>query len=720
MESKKALTIICFILLIALVIGLVVSMLSKNEIFPNTNIDISESDESKVLEDFKNDLNTGVEGGYTIEEGEKMHADADCPTANDQVFDQFWCYYDNSIVVFSYKLNTPSGLIYPNIAFRIMPNGGLALDGIMNAHLRCDRGGFLSWGGYKWNEARINMDFSKLPSYAYEHSLLNKERRDNYISLTSKNLYYWKGYTHNRNFTGPSNDEIKKAREFVSAALVDVVQKYFLKFDNLRLQVESAKGIDVYGYINTFFTYLYNSSKNLKSGISFTSKQLISANNFLTYDIPEDEQANYPIPESKKADYPSDWTNYKMYKCNKFVRVYYTIFSGEKVKLDSTPSDYEAKTDCTVVPPQAKTYGSLLVKLRNYNDGDLSLFDAAQHPITITFTTEGERAVSIVFDSKAAFNAGECAVLARNKQYNYKIDSAILCFENLEGSLTCKSVSQNITFNFSYYEDAAMCEFGLNVVGDIDLSEIDLSSNPVLIQLKDSNNVTYPITINDNSYLSGNKKYNMILSYGNYTYSIASDTLMFPSSETSSITVSSSSRQFVFNCLQKNTSFLITTTSVDSTLSSSTVRLRFPDVLSTSGSTQTLLNAATVELLEYCEGHLKTYTVTGWESLTIPAGQSLSSGIVAYVTSTAGAYGDEDSVLECQYQIKITYNQQIALSNVVSWTPSTDHILDLSTSSLPAIFNPSGSLINNGSISTGGTVAGDGSISIDEGGAIAP
>lgn len=712
METKY---VVLWVVVAAIALGALFFVFNNrnSDVSTTVKIDTSGNDYMQDLDNFKDTLNKNYTGGYTIEDSEKMQADADCPTANDQ-FNTMYFQDCGTYVVFYYTLKTNNGVIYPNLIFRKVGEDKLELDGLANTYLHCVNQHLK----YQWKKAEIVVNFSEIPclkriSYASGHYCSNVAR----VSQTC--FYYWNGYIHA--FAKPSKKEEQYARQLLQTAMNEVITKYFMSFNGLRLQAETADGKDVYKYINTYFAYLYNSSDKV-----LNTTNIAGVNGFLTYDIPESEQSNYPIPASKKADYPSDWNYYKMYKCDRYTKV---IPIAQQCKNDSlkktiTKNDEvvedDGSTECEVIIPQVVTYSEVTVKLRATNNVDFTGFDASESPVSITFTADNVIPKTLVFNTKSAILTGQNISLVMGKTYNYSIDSGALSFDSFTGTMPLLAKKGTLTLDYTYLNGAVVCEFGLNVVGDIDLSEIDLSSNPILIQLKDTNNTTYEIRISDNAYLSNNKMFTMVLPVGTYTYTIASDVLSFPSSDTSSITVSSSSRQFVFNCLRKESSFLITTTSIDSSLSSNTVRLRFPDVISVSGSTQTLLNAATVELLEYCDGHLKTYTVTGWESLTIPAGQSISSGIVAYVTSTADAYGDDDSELERQYQIKITYNQQIALSNVVSWTPSTGYILDLSTSSLPSIFNTSGLISNNGSISTGGTVAGDGSISTDEGGAIAP
>lgn len=536
MEIKK---VLIWALVIVIGIALIFALFFRDKINPVVKVDISDSDDSSVLEDFKKDLDKLAKGGYTIEQSKTMQADAECPTQNDQYFAPMWCTEYENVVVFSYRLSTDNGLVYPNIAFKRVGQK-LSLDGIMNATLVCKRQygiGMIGAGGYKWNKAYVKLDFSSpTPAYNYTRSSTGHTRRDNYLSITSNDLYYWDGYNHDRNSVSPSKKEIQRAREFASKALLDTVQNYFLNFGNLRLQTQTAKGADVYAYINSYFAYIYSSCKDAKSN----SATVVNANEFLTYDIPADEQKNYPIPESKKADYPSDWTYYKMYKCDKYVRVTYVNYKAYEVKTKNPSEDYIDKIDCEVVPAQTKQYVHQFVKLRNYNGADLSYYDAVQNPVQIDFISNDEETKTVILNDKNRFSAGVDVVLALGKTYNYKITSSVLCFDNLEGSFVSKDNS-TLILNFAYYNNAVMCTFGLNPIGSIDFTQINLAEHPVTVTFSTGQTIVW------DSNDSFNTRQSVLLTLGEVEYTILSDALTFATTA-GKITVDTTNRTILFNC----------------------------------------------------------------------------------------------------------------------------------------------------------------------------
>ncbi len=662
MEKKKVWWILGSILAVVLVVGLIISVIYRDKIFPDYVIDPTTSDDAKVLDDIKKGLGTLVNGDYTIEDSETMQADADCPTKNDQLWEYIWVKEYENVVVFYYPYKTDSGVIYPNIVFKKIVGNRLSIDGIMNATLECKRGGFLGAGKYKWDKAQIKLNFGSTPNYEYSQSTTGYSRKDNCISLTSTKLYYWNGYNHDRNAVSPSNKEIKLAREFVSKALLETVQNYFLKFGNLRLQTLTANGNEVYAYLNSYFAYLFNSCKTGTSG----DNKLVNVNDFLAYDIPQSEQENYPIPESKKVDYPNDWQYYKMYKCDKYVRTIYLNYKAYDTKVPAASSDYERTVDCEVVPAQEKQYAMLLVKLRNYNNADLTDYDATKSPVTITFATKDETTKTIVFDNKTTFTAGEVVTLPINKTYSYAIKSNVLCFDNIEGSFEATEMLNELTLSFTYLGDATLCSIGLNVVGDIDLSAIDLSVTPVVIKLENTV-YSYIITFDDNKYLSGTM-YNAVFKFGSYTYTIVSDSLIFPTTS-GRIGFDSENRTHLFNCMQNGQSISIKeSTKMSYTVNGATFKF-------TNGTISVIAEKTKFDafLAQYPDAKIELIAYSGKELVllrkTIDEYGVLGNNEAAYI----GCYNKDDGSLsgakldQLTYtmQIKVTVNNQTYLSNVM-------------------------------------------------------
>lgn len=653
MELKK---VLIWVLVIVLGIALIFALFFKDKIKPDIKVDISNADDASVLEDFKKDLNKLAKGGYTIEQSKTMQSDADCPTQNDQYFSPMWCVEYENVVVFSYRVSTPNGLKYPNIAFKRVGQK-LSLDGIMNATLVCKRAlpaGMIGIGSYKWNKAYVKLDFSSAtPAYNYTRSSTGHTRRDNYLSITSNDLYYWDGYNHDRNLVSPSKKEIQRARAFASKALLDTVQNYFLNFGNLRLQTQNATGADVYAYINSYFAYIYNSCKSSKSNTG----TLINVNEFLTYDIPVEEQKNYPIPESKKAEYPSDWTYYKMYKCDKFVRVTYDNRKAYEVKTKTPSENYIDKIECEVVPAQTKQFVRQLVKLRNFNGSDLSHFDAMQSPVQIDFISTDEEKKSIIFNNKNQFSTGIDVVLTFGKTYNYKITSSVLCFENVEGSFVSKDNSI-MTLDFSYYENSAMCTFGLNPIGSIDFTQIDLAEHPVKVTFSTGQTIVW------DSNDSFNTRQSVLLTLGEVEYTILSDALTFATTS-GKITVDTTNRTILFNCASSVQSDIVLTVGTED------------QSCSIDSTNIILLYARANEFSEFTNAgyNLSAYLYDGETQYALTSCQAPSGG--ASLVNTAKicfelpsnfdttAYGADYHIYKLQ--LKLSNGSKVYLSNLVDF-----------------------------------------------------
>lgn len=549
MESKNLSWLIVFLVVVIAIC--VVFALFTGKINPNNKIDASSKSYEENLKDLKNDLSTIVNGDYTIEQGKTMQADADCPTSNDQ-FNTIYMQIHDSYVVFYYPYKSDDGIIYPNLTFRKVGEDKLSLDGVANATLECKRGGFLGLGTYNWSKAYVKLQIGNPPKY---QKWWGNSAHNNVLSLYSNDCFYWNGYNHPRTVTGPSSNEQNKARSFVRNAIREMVENYFLQFENLRLQTQSESNNDIYKYLNTYFAYLYNTTKIKAVGTT----SVVNVNDFLTYDIPTDEQKNYPIPESKKADYPSDWTNYKMYKCDKYTNVVYELNDKQTIvgvdNLD--PND---GIDCDVVPIQKNRYSILKVQLNNKNDADISAVDFSVNPVKITFSSDNQTPKLLTFVTIEELKRGcEISLLSSNT-YNYSIESNALVFDNISGRVkVLLALNYTLSLDYTYLNNAVLCSFGLNSVGSIDLSDIDLSINPVTISLQNGSNF-YNLEFDNNKYIGANatrELLEIVLPYGTYTFSLSSNALTFPST-TGQITISAENRIHLFNYVQKTASFSLT------------------------------------------------------------------------------------------------------------------------------------------------------------------
>ena len=90
--------------------------------------------------------------------------------------------------------------------------------------------------------------------------------------------------------------------------------------------------------------------------------------------------------------------------------------------------------------------------------------------------------------------------------WNYLIDSEALIFDNFRGSFTIRDDSSTITFPYYYLDNFTVASVGLNPIGTIDTSIIDLATNPVRIILSNDKN-TYQFVFSSNSDLNAYKSY---------------------------------------------------------------------------------------------------------------------------------------------------------------------------------------------------------------------
>ena len=223
-----------------------------------------------------------------------------------------------------------------------------------------------------------------------------------------------------------------------------------------------------------------------------------------------------------------------------------------------------------------------------------------------------------------------------------------------------------LTLSFTYLGDATLCSIGLNVVGDIDLSAIDLSVTPVVIKLENTV-YSYIITFDDNKYLSGTM-YNAVFKFGSYTYTIVSDSLIFPTTS-GRIGFDSENRTHLFNCMQNGQSISIKeSTKMSYTVNGATFKF-------TNGTISVIAEKTKFDafLAQYPDAKIELIAYSGKELVllrkTIDEYGVLGNNEAAYI----GCYNKDDGSLsgakldQLTYtmQIKVTVNNQTYLSNVM-------------------------------------------------------
>lgn len=480
-------------------------------------------------------------GGFTFDQIKKTQEDDTAPTADDQIL-QFECCDLGPYVAFGYN----SGETYQNILFYKSPNG-LIVDGMINmkAFISYKYKFIAYWyynlSSFKWFDIRPYDEFLKTA---------NVWDVVNYISLSSQDA---------SSFCSKYSDvfvhEWDKANAYAmqQAAILtgNNAATNFIKFGNVELIGSANTG---YTKINSFYNYLYEQIQ----GTQYGSTKLIDANSVLCLPIPQSEQEKYPIPENKKSEY-GDKEFYGVYKCNIAVELkrlqssmtVKTTTKNEEFFEDLNNDDrYKDKVKVEKVESTA-TYSKLNLSFKDTGNSDLTNFNLLTSPVTMIFTdTESNATKKVVVDSVAKLNNGVNVLLEKDTNIRYEIRSNGLVFDDHDGIFKLTDGVNSLTFNYYYINNFVSASVGLNSIGTVDMSKIDLSINPVKIILKNEKH-TYTFTFDDNSKFE--TKISQMVELGEYEYAILSDTLVFASTS-GKLTITTTDRDMLFNCAMVDSS----------------------------------------------------------------------------------------------------------------------------------------------------------------------
>ena len=479
-------------------------------------------------------------GGFTFEQIKKTQEDDTAPTCDDKIL-QIECCDFGSYVVFGYK----SGDVYQNALFYKSPNG-LIVDGMIHMRAQIDhKWKFLAYWWYdiptfRWVDFRdYNIDYVD-----------NIFHVSNYISLSSQDA---SSFLHRYSF--PNVHEWDKASAYAmkQAAILtgNNITSYFVKFDDVELIGTANTG---YAKINSFYNYLYEQIQ----GTQYNSTKLIDANSVLCVPIAESLQSKYPIPASKKAEY-GDKEFYGVYKCNvavelKYLKASSTITESDKNKefFEDLNNDNRYKDKVKVEEVVAtNNYSKLNLSFKDTGNSDLTNLNLLTSPVTIIFTdTVSNATKKVVVDSVAKLNNGVNVLLEKNTNIRYEIRSNGLVFDDHDGTFKLTDSANSLTFNYYYINNFVSASFGLNPIGTVDMSKIDLSINPVKIILKNEKH-TYTFIFDDNSKFE--TKISQMVELGEYEYAILSDTLVFASTS-GKLTITTTDRDMLFNCAMVDSS----------------------------------------------------------------------------------------------------------------------------------------------------------------------
>lgn len=483
---------------------------------------------STIEDNWKN-----TNGGFTFEQIKLAQDDNECPSYADQIID-LKCYDYGSYVVFSFY----DGGAYQNVVF-YKSSDGLILDGIMNMHAEMTGiKWFLAYNtdSFKWVDNR-----NEEPNYTISQNWIVWQKHDNLLSVSRQtpDFLVWQ-YTFRTN----KDEAYKYALSNVATLTGQNITSHFIKFGDVELIGTGSTG---YVKINSFYNYLYEQIK----GEQYNTTKLIDASSCLCLPIPTALQPNYPISPSKQAEYDGA-EFYGVYRCNIAVDLNYvkgnttlnsTTKNEDYVDTLKEDDDYKDKVEVEEVQP-GYSYSKLNVNFIDTNNSDLSKIDLMMSPINISFTCQDLGLTkTVVIDSVDKLNSGIEILVNKDATWNYLIDSEALIFDNFRGSFTVKDDTSTITFPYYYLDNFTIASVGLNPIGTIDSSLIDLATNPVRIILSNDKN-TYQFVFNSNSDLNAYKS--TLVEMGTYDYTILSEQLIF-ASVTGQLTINSTDKVMLFN-----------------------------------------------------------------------------------------------------------------------------------------------------------------------------
>lgn len=501
----------------------------------NTNVDISITPQEQVdtvIDTIGNNW-TNTNGGFTFDQIMNLKDDDTAPTCDDQIIDMD-CYDFGAYVVFSYK----NGHVYENAMFYKSTNG-LILDGMINMSAKMDSKYKFPWWRYNHDTFRWIDGRNETPKYNNKKNFLS-EGNDNLVSLSSQSasfLFY-------SPFISKRDEACVYAMKQASTLTGKNVADRFIKFGDVELIGIANTG---HAKINTFYNYLYEQIK----GQSYGKTKLVGCNSMLCVVVPDNLRQNYPIPADKMSEY-GDSEYYGVYKCD--IGVNLKLLQGNKTYTSTMKNEeffeelenddrYKDKVQVEKVEEVA-TYSKLNLLFRDTGNSDMSSLNLLSSPIKIVLQNATTGAIkSVVVDSLDKLNTGVSVLLESGANINYQIYSNDVVFAEYKGSFVVSGQSNSLMFDFYYLNNKVVASIGLNPVGSINMSLIDLSKTPVKIILSNATQ-SYTFVFDDNSKIDELQTRTMEL--GEYNYSILSDKLVF-ASDSGTLNLTSTDRVLRFN-----------------------------------------------------------------------------------------------------------------------------------------------------------------------------
>lgn len=533
-ERNMALLYIAMFLILALCGGFVQYRFFKEKL---TDQMPTPQEQTQTTIDTIKDKWQNTNGGFTFDQIKKTQEDDTAPTAEDQIL-QFECCDLGPYVAFGYN----SGETYQNILFYKSPNG-LIVDGMINIGASINhKYKFIAYWYYNLSTFHW-LDFRPYDELLKTGNVWNVVK---YISLSSQDASSF-CYKYSDVFVHEWDKANAYAMQQAAILTGNNAATNFIKFGDVELIGSANTG---YTKINSFYNYLYQQIQ----GTQYGSTKLIDASSALCLPIPQSEQEKYPIPESKKSEY-GDKEFYGVYKCNIAVELKRlqspitakTTIKNEEFFEDLNNDDrYKDKVKVEKVESTA-TYSKLNLTFKDTGNSDLTNLNLLTSPVVMTFiNTETNTVKNVIVNNINKLNNGVNVLLENNTNIRYEIRSYGLVFDDHDGTFKLTDGTNSLTFNYYYIDNFVSASVGLNPIGTIDMSKIDLSTNPVKIILKNSKH-TYTFTFDDNSKLE--TKISQMVELGEYEYAILSNNLIF-SNISGLLTITTINKDMLFNCVQ--------------------------------------------------------------------------------------------------------------------------------------------------------------------------
>lgn len=475
---------------------------------------------------------SNTNGGFTFEQIIAAQDDNECPTYDDQIID-LKLHDFGGYVAFSYK----SGDIYQNAVF-LKTDNGLIYDGMLNM-----TGNFMKcywefiiycvdlesweWNSHKDKEPYYFTKSAGPGGYTYD-DLVSVSQMD--WSFMEYDHFFRKGQVLARNLA------VRYGVELAGMNITD----YFVKYGEVELVgTKETASKD----INTFYNYLYDQIK----GYNYGQSKLIDCTGLMCVPIPEDLQSNYPVSEDFKEEFP-DIEYYGVYNCDIAVNLQY-VKGNKELAMSNTSKDYidenKDKDIVAVDPIDTKTpVTKVTLNFVDTGNSNLTNVDLLKTPVIIQFTADDINTTkTVTVDSLSELQNGVDVIFNSNVEWDYVVDSDALLFEDFMGAFIPTGTPSIVEFEYYYLDNYTIVNVGLNPIGTIDTSQINLSQYPVRIILTNESE-SYQFLFDSNSKL--NTYVSQLMPLGEYDYTILSEQLLFPTM-TGNLTITTTDNTMLFN-----------------------------------------------------------------------------------------------------------------------------------------------------------------------------